>query len=182
MLALLRGRPGVVRADLQNGRIVLELAESADIAPLVALIVQNGGQVEEVRKDKGSLEDVFLTLMEEERVIRDVLTVAWKEWRELLQLGGSLRGGRFSLVILLGVFGVFLPLQAGAAWVQSPATVFYWGWVPLMLVGERRGRFVRRRARAAHAGDAAREPPAGYGHSDGQGPRGRRRTAGAWCW
>jgi ABC-2 type transport system permease protein len=68
-------------------------------------------------------------------VIGDVLTVAWKEWRELLQLGGSHRGGRFSLVILIGVFGVFLPLQSGAEWVQSPATAFYWGWVPLMLVG-----------------------------------------------
>jgi len=68
-------------------------------------------------------------------VIGDVLTVAWKEWRELLQVGGSMRGGRFSLVILLGVFGVFLPLQSGAEWVESPATVFYWGWVPLMLVG-----------------------------------------------
>jgi ABC-2 type transport system permease protein len=67
-------------------------------------------------------------------VIGDILTVAWKEWRELLQLGGNLRGGRLSLIILLGVFGVFLPLQAGADWVQSPATVFYWGWVPLMLV------------------------------------------------
>ena len=65
----------------------------------------------------------------------DVLTVAWKEWRELLQLGGSHRGGRFSLVILVLVFGVFLPFQSGAEWVESPATVFYWGWVPLMLVG-----------------------------------------------
>jgi ABC-2 type transport system permease protein len=68
-------------------------------------------------------------------VIADVLTVAWKEWRELLQLGGSHRGGRFSLVILVLVFGVFLPFQSGAEWVESPATVFYWGWVPLMLVG-----------------------------------------------
>ena len=66
IVALLSGRPGVVRAELQNGRIVLELAESAETAPLVALIVQSGGLVEEVRKDKGSLEDVFLTLMEEE--------------------------------------------------------------------------------------------------------------------
>ena len=32
------------------------------------------------------------------------------------------------------MFGVFLPLQSGAEWVQSPSTVFYWGWVPLMLV------------------------------------------------
>jgi len=68
-------------------------------------------------------------------VIGDVLTVAWKEWRELLQVGGTVRGGRLSLAILVAVFGVFLPLQSGAEWVQSPATVFYWGWVPLMLVG-----------------------------------------------
>ena len=44
----------------------------------------------------------------------DMLTVAWKEWRELILLGGSLRGGHVSLVILLGLFGVFLPFQAGA--------------------------------------------------------------------
>ena len=67
MLARLREDPGVVRAELQNGRILLELADSADTAPLVGIIVQGGGLVEEVRKDKGSLEDVFLTLMEEER-------------------------------------------------------------------------------------------------------------------
>ncbi|MGE5198158.1 MAG: ABC transporter permease [Rhodospirillaceae bacterium] len=68
-------------------------------------------------------------------MIGDVLVVAWKEWRELLQVGGSYRGGRFSLAILVAVFGVFLPFQSGAQWVQSPATAFYWGWVPLMLVG-----------------------------------------------
>jgi ABC-2 type transport system ATP-binding protein len=66
-LALLRTQPGVSRADLRNGRIVLELAESSETSPLVSLIVQAGGAVEEVRKDKGSLEDVFLTLMEEEQ-------------------------------------------------------------------------------------------------------------------
>jgi ABC-2 type transport system permease protein len=64
----------------------------------------------------------------------DVLTVAWKEWREIILLGGSLRGGRVSLFVLLGVFGVFLPFQSGAEWVTSPATLFYWGWLPLMLV------------------------------------------------
>ena len=34
---------------------------------LVSLIVRQGGDVEEVRKGAASLEDVFLTLMEEER-------------------------------------------------------------------------------------------------------------------
>ena len=66
-LSLLKGQPGVVGVELNNGRLVLELAETAATAPLVAAIVQHGGLVEEVRKDKGSLEDVFLTLMEEER-------------------------------------------------------------------------------------------------------------------
>lgn len=64
----------------------------------------------------------------------DVFTVMWKEWRELIWHGGTLRGGRLSLVVLLGMFGVFMPYQSGAAWVTSPATMFYWGWVPLMLV------------------------------------------------
>jgi len=66
-LALLRTQTGVARADFRNGRIVLELAESSEVSPLVSLIVQAGGAVEEVRKDKGSLEDVFLTLMEEQQ-------------------------------------------------------------------------------------------------------------------
>jgi ABC-2 type transport system permease protein len=66
--------------------------------------------------------------------MRDILTVMWKEWRELLWHGGSLRGGRLSLVVLLGVFGVLLPYQSGREWLTSPGTMFYWCWVPLMLV------------------------------------------------
>ena len=67
MLNALRARGEVASAEVRNGRLVLELAESADVAPLVSLVVQAGAAVEEVRKDKGSLEDVFLTLMEEDR-------------------------------------------------------------------------------------------------------------------
>ena len=37
------------------------------MAPLVSLIVREGGEVQEVRSGQGSLEDVFLTLMEEEK-------------------------------------------------------------------------------------------------------------------
>ncbi len=67
VIAALRARPEVDSADLRNGRLVLALREAAATAPLVSLIVGLGGAVEEVKKDKGSLEDVFLTLMEEER-------------------------------------------------------------------------------------------------------------------
>lgn len=64
----------------------------------------------------------------------DILTVARKEWQELLWPGGSIRAGRISLVILLFMFGVFMPYQFGPSWIDSPGTLFYWGWLPLMIV------------------------------------------------
>jgi hypothetical protein len=45
--------------------LLIDLRGEADIAPLVSLIVQSGGEVEEVRRGESSLEDVFLTLMKE---------------------------------------------------------------------------------------------------------------------
>jgi hypothetical protein len=45
---------------------VLLLKDGASAGPLVSLIVREGGEVREVRNGQGSLEDVFLTLMEED--------------------------------------------------------------------------------------------------------------------
>jgi ABC-2 type transport system ATP-binding protein len=67
VLDLLRSRPEVVSAELRKGHLSLMLREGAEIAPLVGLLVGAGAQVEEVRKGKASLEEVFLTLMEEEQ-------------------------------------------------------------------------------------------------------------------
>ena len=67
-------------------------------------------------------------------MISDVLTVVWKETKELFALGGSVRGGRLSVLLMIGVFGVFLPLQMGRSWITSPMTLVLWAWVPLMLV------------------------------------------------
>jgi len=66
-LALLRGRPEVAAAAVQNGRLAVDLRHEAPTAPLVSLLVNAGVQVEEVRRGKASLEDVFLTLMKEEK-------------------------------------------------------------------------------------------------------------------
>jgi ABC-2 type transport system ATP-binding protein len=65
-LALLRGRPEVAAAALQNGHLAIDLRQEAATAPLVSLLVGAGVEVEEVRRGKASLEDVFLTLMQEE--------------------------------------------------------------------------------------------------------------------
>jgi ABC-2 type transport system ATP-binding protein len=67
VLALLRSRPEVAAAEQVNGRLVIDLAQEANVAPLVSLIIGAGAEVEEVRRGKASLEDVFLTLMEEDK-------------------------------------------------------------------------------------------------------------------
>jgi ABC-2 type transport system ATP-binding protein len=52
---------------VENQHLTIDLREEADTAPLVSLMVGAGVQVEEVRRGKASLEEVFLTLMEEEK-------------------------------------------------------------------------------------------------------------------
>jgi len=66
MLAALRQQADVSQASVENGRLMLVLKDGASAAPVVSLIVREGGEVQEVRSGQGSLEDVFLTLMDEE--------------------------------------------------------------------------------------------------------------------
>jgi ABC-2 type transport system ATP-binding protein len=76
MVALLRERPEVASVELHtfdtyDSHLTIELRGGSEggrteIGPLVSLIVRAGGDIEEVRRGKASLEDVFLTLMEEE--------------------------------------------------------------------------------------------------------------------
>ena len=66
-LALLRARPEVAAVEAKNGRLVVDLRQDMEVAPLISLLVGAGAEVEEVRRGKASLEDVFLTLMEEEQ-------------------------------------------------------------------------------------------------------------------
>jgi ABC-2 type transport system ATP-binding protein len=65
LLAALRERPEVAGVEQQNGRLHIDLRGETKASPLVTLIVQSGGEVEEVRRGESSLEDVFLTLMKE---------------------------------------------------------------------------------------------------------------------
>lgn len=66
MLAALRQQASVAEASVENGRLTLVLKDGASVAPLVSLIVREGGEVQQVRSGRGSLEDVFLTLMSED--------------------------------------------------------------------------------------------------------------------
>ncbi|HEY7975719.1 MAG TPA: ABC transporter permease [Ktedonobacterales bacterium] len=67
--------------------------------------------------------------------MNDLWTVMTKEWREYFAPGGSRRSGILSMLIFLGLFGVFLPLEFGSGFVDSFFAVFYYGVsVPLSMV------------------------------------------------
>jgi ABC-2 type transport system ATP-binding protein len=65
--SLLQARPEVAVIAANNGHLTIDLRQETAIAPLVSLLVSTGAQVEEVRRAKASLEDVFLTLIQEDR-------------------------------------------------------------------------------------------------------------------
>lgn len=67
VLRQLQTQPCVAAAEVRNGHLVINLRENTDTAPLISLLVGAGVHVEEVRRGKASLEDVFVTLMEEEK-------------------------------------------------------------------------------------------------------------------
>jgi ABC-2 type transport system ATP-binding protein len=66
ILSKLRGRPEVRGVAGANGRLTIDLQAGVQTAPLVRLLVESGAEVEEVHKSKASLEELFLTLVEEE--------------------------------------------------------------------------------------------------------------------
>jgi ABC-2 type transport system permease protein len=64
----------------------------------------------------------------------DLLTVFWKELHELFLQRGTRRGTLVSVGIFLLMFGILMPLQLGRDWVDSPASLAYWGFLPFMMV------------------------------------------------
>lgn len=67
-------------------------------------------------------------------MIRDVGLVAAKEYREVVLRQGGSKASLVNLGLVIVVFGVFMPLQAGASWVEQPWMLFAWSWLPLFLV------------------------------------------------
>lgn len=67
-------------------------------------------------------------------MIADILTVASKEFREILSFGDARGRSKLSLVVLIIIFGIVIPLQNGRAWVSSPITAMVWGWMPFLWV------------------------------------------------
>src|SRR5215213_6075664 len=67
-------------------------------------------------------------------MISDILNVAGKELREILTFGDARGRSKFSLIILILIFGIIFPLQNGREWVDSPISIMIWGWMPFIWV------------------------------------------------
>ncbi|HEY0754341.1 MAG TPA: ABC transporter ATP-binding protein [Ktedonobacteraceae bacterium] len=61
----LRQQPGILEVAVYANRLVIRLNDTREVAPLISLIVREGGIVEEVLREHGSLAEVFLSLLEE---------------------------------------------------------------------------------------------------------------------
>lgn len=55
----------VQHSAMRNGRLIVQTARGNSAAPIVAALVSNGAEIEEVRRDAASLEDVFVSLFHE---------------------------------------------------------------------------------------------------------------------
>lgn len=67
-------------------------------------------------------------------MIADIWTVLRKDWIELTLAGGGPRAGAVRAALVVFVFGIIIPLQAGRDWVDAPAFLAFWTSMPLLLV------------------------------------------------
>jgi ABC-2 type transport system permease protein len=67
-------------------------------------------------------------------MIADVLTVAGKELREIFTFGDARGRSKYSLLVLILIFGIVIPIQNGRDWVTSPMNIMVWGWMPFLWV------------------------------------------------
>jgi ABC-2 type transport system permease protein len=66
-------------------------------------------------------------------MITDIWTITRKELNEIWVMGGGGRRSWLSQLIMLGVFGIFMPLQSGRAWIETPLVLLAWAWLPYFL-------------------------------------------------
>jgi ABC-2 type transport system ATP-binding protein len=61
--AALSGITDIDNYSVRNGRLIINRKRGASAAPIISALVQNGAEIEEVRRDAASLEEVFISLL-----------------------------------------------------------------------------------------------------------------------
>lgn len=66
VLSKLRSRAEIIEMHLTDGQLLIDVKENIKMSPLIGIMIGGGVEIEEIKKEKASLEEVFLKLMEEE--------------------------------------------------------------------------------------------------------------------
>jgi len=67
-------------------------------------------------------------------MIKDIFTIVRKDLKEMLTSRGNVKSGAMYLLIVIGVMGIFMPLQSGREWLTKPLIPLVWSWFPILLV------------------------------------------------
>jgi ABC-2 type transport system permease protein len=67
-------------------------------------------------------------------MLRDTWTISKKDIREVLFSRGNKRGGLISILVVVGLIGVYFPLFSQDTWFNSPIAVLNWSWMPIFMV------------------------------------------------
>lgn len=68
-------------------------------------------------------------------MLTDMWTIIRKDLKEItVGRGTGRRGGWTSILVFVGLIGVFMPLQMGMDWLTNPVLPLMWSWIPVFLV------------------------------------------------
>ncbi len=66
-------------------------------------------------------------------MIQDIITIIRKEWQEVIFHRSSGRQSWVSILIIIGMVGIYLPYTNGADWLSNPLSLVTWAWLPIFM-------------------------------------------------
>ncbi|NSW50975.1 MAG: ABC transporter permease subunit [Anaerolineae bacterium] len=65
-------------------------------------------------------------------MLTDIGAIILKEWQELFSgRSGKRNGGLYSVLVALGLIGVYMPVMMRDAWITQPMALATWSWLPV---------------------------------------------------
>jgi ABC-2 type transport system permease protein len=66
-------------------------------------------------------------------MMQDIITIIRKEWQEVIFHRSGGRQSWVSILIIIGVVGVYLPYMNGVEWLSDPVSLLTWAWLPIFM-------------------------------------------------
>jgi ABC-2 type transport system permease protein len=70
--------------------------------------------------------------MRRKKMLGDIWAITLKEWKMLfLRRGNRRNSGWYSIIVAIGLIGVYMPVLTKQAWITDPSAMIMWGWMPI---------------------------------------------------